>query len=338
MVAAMSNMMQKLMLFIGLALFAAILTSAQTAAGDLLSRINNLRREKGLPAYSIHSALTAAASHHAAWMVHTGRIIHIQDDGSGPRERAQNHGYPSNWVSENIFMGQNLPAAWIFWLNSPAHYAGLVSPYYDNIGIGTASAGNRSAYVLVFGNSLGRRPQSSANRQNGSAAAGQAPAPPSYVLGLDAVGNIMHQVRPGDTMGDIALIYGYTWEDIPYMLEINGMTSDDIRQLEIGSVFLVPPQAGTFTPTAAPAVQTLTPSAPSPTAATATLAAPALIPTRGLVIRSIPTQTLTPTPQPDPASAAGQANEILPMQVILVVAAFIQAGIIGAALLGLIRP
>ena len=329
----MSNMMRRFMPFISLMLLAVSLASAQDAISYLLARTNSLRREKGLPAYSSHSALTAAASSHAAWMIDTGSISHKQDNGAGPRERAQNHGYPSNWVSENIYMGPSAQSAWTFWLNSPIHYAGLVSPYYNHIGIGTASGAGRDAFVLVFGNSLGRRPPSSADAQNSNAAI-QPAAPSAYVLGIDAVGNIMHQVRPGDTMGDIALIYGYTWEDIPYMLAINNMTSDDIRQLEIGGVFLVPPQDGTFTPTAAPPSQTPTPSAPSPTATAATPATPSLIPTRGLVIRSIPTQTLTPRP---PAAVASAANSILSTPAILTVAALIQVGIIGAASFALIR-
>ena len=319
--ALMLNMIRRLAPFISLMLLATLLTSAQNAASDLLSRINSLRREKGLPAYVIHSALTAAASSHAAWMINSGAISHTQDNGSGPRERAQNHGYPSNWVSENIYMGASAQTAWAFWIHSPVHYAGLVSPYYNNIGIGTASGGGRHAFVLVFGNSLGRLPPSAADPPSSSAPAGQ----PSYVLGIDAVGNIMHQVRPGDNMGEIALIYGYTWQDIPYMLEINNMTSD---MLEIGSVVLVPPQDGTFTPTAAPAAQSPTPSAPPPAAPTATLAPPSPAPTRGLVIRAIPTQT------PPPASAP---NEMLPPPAILIGAAFIQVGIIGAASFALIR-
>lgn len=323
----MSDMMRRFMPFISLMLLATSLASAQDAISYLLSRANSLRREKSLPAYSSHSALTAAARDHAAWMVAAGSISHKQDNGSGPRERAQNHGYPSNWVSENIYMGPNAQAAWTFWLNSPIHYAGLVSPYYNNIGIGTASGAGRHAFVLLFGNSRGRRPPA-------SAAASQPAPPPAYVLGIDAVGNIMHQVRPGDTMGDIALIYGYTWEDIPYMLTINNMTGDDIRQLEIGSVFLVPPQDGTFTPTAAPPSQTPTPSAPAPTATAAIPAPPSPIPTRGLVIRSIPTQTLTPRP---PATAALAPNEMPSAQAILTVAALIQVGIIAAASFALIQ-
>jgi hypothetical protein len=69
---------------------------------------------------------------------------------------------------------------------------------------------------------------------------------------VDNYGNIMHEVQDGDTLGDIAFLYGYTWDDIDAMLALNDMTEADIRVLEVGSVFLVPPQSGTYTPTAAP--------------------------------------------------------------------------------------
>ena len=196
------------------------------------------------------------------WMAATGKIQHVQDDGSGPRNRAQNAGFPTNWVSENIYKGSssNPAVAWNWWLNSPIHYTGIVSPNYDQIGISSASGAHGYAFVTVFGNSTGRLPQAAASSGGGVAAPA---APPSYVLGIDEWGNIKHEIQAGQTMGDIALIYGYTWEDIPYMLELNGMTEDEIRLLQPGDVFLVPPQDGTFTPTAEapPATATATPSA-----------------------------------------------------------------------------
>lgn len=319
-------MMQRWMPFIILALSASFFIRAQGSVSYLLSQTNRLRHEKGLPAYVIHSALTAAAHQQASWMAATGRISHTQDDGAGPRERARQAGYPTSWVSENIYMGgdPSPQSAWNFWLTSSIHYAGLVSPYYDSIGIGQSSGGGRHAFVMVFGNSSGRRPQADSNQPN------RANQPPSYVLGIDAAGNIMHQIQPGHTLGDIALIYGYSWDDIPYMMEINNMTSD---LLEIGSVFLVPPQDGTFTPTAAPTAPSATPTASYSTTPTATVSpSPSSLPIRGLTVRAIPTQTLTPTARPG-ASADGPS----PTQLVLTAAAVIQVGIIAAASLALMR-
>lgn len=271
----MTIMRMKTLLYTWILLLAALgltsTASAQDVAGDLLQRINSLRTSLGLSPYNINGSLTAAASQHAQWMVATPdfRVSHYWDDGTGPRNRALAAGYPSNWVSENIYVGTNatVDSAWQFWINSPVHYAGLTSVNYADIGIASASNNGGQSFVLVFGNPGVSLPAST-NRNGGNNAsasdveqANPLPPPPSFIVGVDAVGNIMHEIQEGDTIGDIALLYGYTWDDIPYMLEINGMTEDDIRSLEVGAIFLVPPYDGTYTPTPPQMTDTPTPQA-----------------------------------------------------------------------------
>lgn len=266
----MSRLLALIGFLIGLAGYAA----AQDAASVLLPRINNLRAANGLPAYALHASLTAAADNHARWMANTGEISHQQHDGSGPRTRAVNAGFPSNWVSENIYRGASAVTAWEWWLNSPTHYAGLVSPYYDRIGIGSASGDRGKVYVLVFGNSTGRLLESSAITGNGGG--GSAGGQPSFVLGLDEFGNIKHEVQPGQTIGHILLIYGYTWDEYPYLLELNDMSEADRLNMQPGSVILVPPQDGTFTPAPAATAESVTATAAPTSAATAL---PSAVPT-----------------------------------------------------------
>ena len=252
------------------------------AQGDMLGRINGLRASLGLPGYTLNGALSAAAQQHAQWMVDTGSISHTENDGSGPRSRAINAGYVSTDVSENIYGGTNATpdAAWTFWINSAIHYRGLTNARYKEVGIGTASSSWGTAYVLVFGNPGGPAyVPPSANDSGGTTSS----APPSYVLGVDEHGFILHEVQPDDTLGDIALIYGYTWADIPYMEAINGIT--DHYDLEIGSVFLVPPHDGTYTPTPADA-------APEATATASPM------PVVALILDASATPTMIPSRQP----------------------------------------
>ena len=331
-------------------LLIAMPVSAQGTAVQLLQRVNELRASVGQAGYTSNVALASAAQNQATWMVNTGKVSHTQDDGSGPRVRAQNAGYGSNWVSENIYMGSRsgIADAWNFWINSPIHYAGMTSPNYNNIGIGVASGANGYAFVLVFGNSAGSLPQSSSTsgNNNNPNSSNQVAAPPSFVVGVDAIGNIMHEVQAGDTMGDIALIYGYTWDVLPYMLEINGMTEDDVPYLEIGSVFLVPPQDGTYTPTAAPPTHTptITPTATVPPrtatetmlirqmVAPATFVLPSATPTRAVIVRFVPTATPQPTPSLQEATVT-QAGSDDTIKLVLIVAVILQLGIIGFATL-----
>lgn len=218
---------------------------AQGETGDIFARVNNLRASVGRAPYNLNSALSAAAQSQAQWIVDTGNVSHTHPDGSGPRTRALNAGYPSTQVSENIYGGTNasVDSAWTFWMNSGIHYAGMVNASYNDVGVGAAHGSWGAAYVLVFGNSGGPPPPpQSAGSNNASTGSNSgnsaAAAPPSYVVGLDENGNIMHQVQPGDTLGDIALIYGYTWDDLPEMMALNGL--NDVHDLEVGSIFLVP--------------------------------------------------------------------------------------------------
>lgn len=237
-------------------------------AGDLLARVNNLRAQNGVPPYSLNSALSAAAQQQAQWIVDTGTVAHTHPDGSGPRTRALANGYPSIDVGENIYGGTNAGVgdAWTFWVNSGVHFQGMVNPRHQEIGIGVAHGGWGAAYVLVFGGNGAPPPVSAGGSSGNNGGGGQAVAagPPAYVGGVDEQGNIKHIVQAGDTLGDIALIYGYTWSDLPRMMALNGISN--VRDLEVGSIFLVPPKDGNYTatPDTRPPTETPVPTAIPP--------------------------------------------------------------------------
>lgn len=359
------------LLFIFATLLAAAPLIVQAQGGDLLGRVNALRASLGRAPYSLNSALSAAAQDQAQWMASTGSISHTRPDGSGPRTRAAAYGYPSAQVSENIYGGTNASAdsAWNFWLNSGIHYAGMVNPNYNEIGIGVASSGWGSTYVMVFGNSGGPSLAVVSASSGGSGAAG----PPSYVVGSDEHGNIMHEVQQGDTLGDIALIYGYTWDDLPAMMTLNEMT--DVRDLDVGSVFLVPPKAGTYTPVPTTPPPTLTPSPVPPTITPFIALRPVNAATLQVTPLSALTQIPSPTPvgiataaaapawletgspSPSPSATPGSAVAVAPVptaeaalpaavlpstpgnntNTLLIVAILVQVGVIGAAAISFMR-
>lgn len=224
---------------------------AQGVSGELLSRINALRAEQGLSSYSLNSALNAAAQNQAQWMVNTSRVSHVQEDGSSPKTRAQANGYNSQWVSENIYMGSsaNVDSAWNFWLNSPIHYAGLTSPNYRDIGIATAQGQGGQSFVLVFG-VPGSGSTTTSSNNSSSSSNNQAPeSAPIAIVGYDEVGNIQYQLQAGDTLGQVLLLFGYTWDDLNALLDLNQFTEADVTALDVGQIVLVPPPQGTYTPT-----------------------------------------------------------------------------------------
>ena len=288
-------------------------TQSQDVATYMLSLINNLRGSLGLHPYTLNGALTAAAQNQASWMAITGQISHTQPDGSTPRTRAQAAGYASSWVSENIYMGTSATAdtAFQWWINSPIHYRGLTNVNYTEIGIAMSDGPAGKAYVLVFGNPdntvrvappirtnttdpYGYANQNNGTSNNSTTANSNAYIPRPYIVGLDNLGNIMHEIQPGDTLGDIALIYGYDWDDLERIRQLNHMTESEGRWLQIGAVLLIPPYDGTYTPT---------PGSPEPPTHTPTVGptnteGPSPTPTITYTPSITPSPTITYTPSP----------------------------------------
>ncbi len=302
---------------------------AQDVTGELLGRINGLRSSVGAAPYAVNGILTTAAQNHANWMVNTGIYSHTQSDGSTPISRARALGYPSQWVSENYYMGgmASVESSMQFWINSPIHYRGMTAPHYSEIGIATATGNGLTAFVLVFGNPSTARPvvpanPVSSNTSGGAPAGGSAPQagnpappPPSFIIGQDEWGNILHEVQPGQTLGEIVLLYGYDWADLGRVRDLNAMTEDEGRRLDIGDVIKVPPYEGTWTP--APGTPTVTPfytATPSPEPGTptepptATDSAPYEFPTLTPIMllpvteSPIPTENKQPTTTPTSTS------------------------------------
>ncbi len=310
--------MKKITLLLIITLLLPMSVSGQGVASDLLGRINNLRSSVGVHAYALNASLSAAAQNHAQWMAQSGQISHTQPNGSTPRDRAANAGYASRWVSENVYMGTNASAARAFnwWVNSPIHYRGMTAGHYYDIGIGAASANGQTAYVLVFGNPTTTVrvappitvPESDPynyrddNTVAGESGQGQsvaaAPPPPSFIVGVDDAGNILHEVQPGDTIGDIVFIYGYDWSDLDRIRDLNSMTQAEARWLAVGTIIKIPPWDATPVPTTeAPPAQGQEQAQPFTAAAQSDNMTP--LPTSPL-----PTETATAGPSPTmPATA-----------------------------------
>ena len=309
-------MFRRCLLLAALLLWPAPL-QAQDAGADLVRRVNSLRASLGLPGMRLNNTLGVAARSQARWMAESGLIRHTRPDGTDLRARTRSAGYPSTWVAEIIYMGGGVENAWNFWLGSRIHYETITGPSLQELGVGYASAGRRTAYVIVFGNPGGA---AVAAGRSGSVA-----GPPSYVRGRDARGFIMHEIQPGDTLGLIALIYGYSWDDLPYMRTVNGLEGD---LLQPGEIFLVPPADGTYTPTAGtPATATLTATAVSTATATPRpVATSASLPPALALAARAPLASATPVPL---AAANRVADSGAPLWVILALAA--QAALLGLA-------
>jgi hypothetical protein len=100
-------------------------------------------------------------------------------------------------------------------------------------------------------------------------------------------------------------MYGYDWNDLQYIRDINSMTEEEGRQLGVGAVLLIPPHAGTYTPV--PGQETPTPVATEPpTVVEAALTDPTVV-DEGVIVAPTMTDTITIPTLAAPTAAAGAA-------------------------------
>ncbi|MDQ3945575.1 MAG: CAP domain-containing protein, partial [Actinomycetota bacterium] len=158
--------MRKLFAVVALAVAVAMLpqaASADTVSDEtaFVARINELRAGKGLPGLEVHPNLTGKARGWAATMGTAGRIWHS----------TLSDGITADWrkLGENVGMGGSVEALHDAFVASPKHYANLVDPEFNYIGIGVVYAGG-TLYVSEMFMKLATAPV---------AVAPPAPAPPA---------------------------------------------------------------------------------------------------------------------------------------------------------------
>jgi hypothetical protein len=100
-----------------------------------LAHINGLRSQHGLAPLSVDAQLTAIARNWTAQMARSHALSH---------NPSLQHQVPSGWsvLGENVGEGPGVDPVWAAFVASPPHYANLVDPSYNLVGIGTVVDAN----------------------------------------------------------------------------------------------------------------------------------------------------------------------------------------------------
>ncbi len=108
--------------------------AAGNDVGDYLSRINGLRAQVGVAPLATDGQLMAGAQSWADHMAATQALSHDTNLAGG---------VTSNWtkLGENVGAGAANPTIWGAFLASAQHYANLVDPAFNRVGVGVAYAG-----------------------------------------------------------------------------------------------------------------------------------------------------------------------------------------------------
>lgn len=264
---------------------------------ELIDTVNQLRAANGLAPLQANTALIISAQAHSEYQASIGTWSHSGADGSDETQRALAAGYGGG---ANILCDETVAYTFHYnvsevvykmWQASPLHLRILLNSQYQDVGGGVAVSGDYVFYTIDTCVVLGADNLSSGSSGSNNAPSAQeatiAPYLPATVTPQED-GSIIHTVREGETLINIALAYNIPLRDL---LELNNLTNESVifpgEKLIVG-------QAPTATPTAA---ITLTPT-PRP-------ATPTRRPTRTPTIRP-PTATatvFTVTATPAPASA-----------------------------------
>ncbi|HET9770456.1 MAG TPA: CAP domain-containing protein [Acidimicrobiia bacterium] len=107
-----------------------------------VTKINQLRASKGLPALVVHENLVAKARSWAAGMAAAGKIWHS----------TLSDGITADWkkLGENVGMGGSVDGLHAAFVASPGHYANLVDPNFGHVGIGIVMSGKTIFVAEMF--------------------------------------------------------------------------------------------------------------------------------------------------------------------------------------------
>jgi hypothetical protein len=103
-------------------------TDPATAEAEFVSRINELRRSKGLGTLTVHDELVHVARGWAAKMAEADEISHNPDLADS---------VSADWqkLGENVGVGMTVAKLHDAFVRSPAHYRNLVDPDFTHIGV-----------------------------------------------------------------------------------------------------------------------------------------------------------------------------------------------------------
>jgi uncharacterized protein YkwD len=125
----------------------------------LITLINQIRAEHGLPAYQSHPDLMQAARAHSCDIAQHQIISHNSSDGRTLTERLAFSQVPWEWPSENIAAGSDDPAVIVaMWMDEPPegwHRRNILDQQQTEIGVGYCftpedATGNRHYWTADF--------------------------------------------------------------------------------------------------------------------------------------------------------------------------------------------
>lgn len=134
----------------------AHLRDVQAARAEMLAKVNAIRRREGLEPLRADSELQKAAQAHAQDMLERGYFEHRSPSGTTVRERSRAAGYDWRTIGENIAEGQqSVEEVMDTWMRSPGHRRNILSPQFEELGVGLAVGHGRGGWRILWVQNFG---------------------------------------------------------------------------------------------------------------------------------------------------------------------------------------
>ncbi len=212
---------------------------APSSAYELIDAVNMLRAAHGLTPYKISPILMSTAQAQADYMAASGSVSHAGPGGASVTERLLAAGYPlagdlalGGFRSENITAGNETMTAEDAvnrWTSDALHLTTMISPSLTEIGAGVSVNGGRVYYVIDCAlptTDTAALPAAEAAAATGSTVVAGVPAiVPVIRVTPNADGDIIHEVKAGQTLWLIAISYETRIDDIK---RLNNLYNNDI--------------------------------------------------------------------------------------------------------------
>lgn len=251
---------------------------------DLINAVNTLRASYGLAPYTISPILMAAAQSHADYMAATETVSHTGLGGSSVTERLLAAGYPlagdlslGGFRSENITSGNESKSAQDAvndWTGDAPHLTTMISPALTEIGAGVSINNGRVYYVidcaLPTTDGLPQPAAATVVANVPTAAPGGGVIMPVVLSTPNDDGDVIHEVKAGQSLWQIAISYETKIEDIK---RLNNLFTNDIYPGE--KLLIRNGQTASTSPPARTATASVAVSATPVQTGTATIEVPA---------------------------------------------------------------
>ena len=128
-------------------------SNAAALEQGLIQWVNQQRRSHGLNALRPSPKLNAAAQQHGCDMAARGYFAHQRAGGPKLGDRVKANGYRFRRVAENLAYSRTpkVDVAANLWRGSPSHWATILKPGINDIGVSVTTGGGRIYWVMNVG-------------------------------------------------------------------------------------------------------------------------------------------------------------------------------------------